>query len=57
MDSDRVKGAIKTKVGEAKQAAGRATGDEKMRQEGTAQKTEGKVQNAIGGVKDALRGK
>ncbi len=57
MDSDRVKGAVKKKVGELKEGAGKAMGDEKLRQEGKAEKTAGAVQNAVGGVKDALRGK
>jgi uncharacterized protein YjbJ (UPF0337 family) len=57
MDADRVKGAAKKKVGEVKEAAGKALGDEKLRQEGNAEKAAGTVQNAVGGVKDALRGK
>jgi uncharacterized protein YjbJ (UPF0337 family) len=31
------------------------TGDEKLKAEGRAEQVEGKVQNAVGGVKDALR--
>jgi uncharacterized protein YjbJ (UPF0337 family) len=57
MDADRVKGAVKKKVGQVKEATGKALGDEKLRQEGNAEKTAGTVQNAVGGVKDALRGK
>jgi uncharacterized protein YjbJ (UPF0337 family) len=57
MDSDRVKGAVKTKVGEAKEVAGKALGDEKLRQEGNTEKNVGKVQNTLGGLKDAIRGK
>jgi uncharacterized protein YjbJ (UPF0337 family) len=31
------------------------TGDAKIEAEGTAEKAEGKVQNSVGGVKDAVR--
>ena len=57
MDADRIKGAVKKKAGEAKEATGKALGDEKLRQQGNADKAAGTVQNAVGGVKDALRGK
>jgi uncharacterized protein YjbJ (UPF0337 family) len=57
MDADRVKGAVKKKAGQIKEATGKALGDEKLRQEGNAEKTAGTVQNAVGGIKDALRGK
>ena len=36
---------------------GKAVGDAKLEGEGNADKTEGKVQNAVGGLKDALKGK
>jgi uncharacterized protein YjbJ (UPF0337 family) len=32
-------------------------GDAKLQSDGKADKVEGKVQNAIGGLKDALKGK
>jgi uncharacterized protein YjbJ (UPF0337 family) len=32
-------------------------GDSKMESEGNADQVKGKVQNAIGGIKDTLRGK
>jgi uncharacterized protein YjbJ (UPF0337 family) len=57
MDSDRVKGAVKTKIGGAKEVAGKVLGDEKLRKEGKAEKTVGKVQNTVGGIKDTVRGK
>ena len=41
--------------GKIKEAAGDITGDEKMKTEGKADQVEGKVQNAVGGVKDTLR--
>jgi len=56
MDHDRVKGAVKDKVGKAKEAAGKVFGDEKLKREGQADQIKGKAQNIVGGVKDALRG-
>jgi uncharacterized protein YjbJ (UPF0337 family) len=40
-----------------KEVAGKVTGDSKLEAEGKAGQVAGKVQNAIGGVKDTLRGK
>jgi uncharacterized protein YjbJ (UPF0337 family) len=57
MDKDRIKGSVKQVKGTLKQAAGKAVGDTKLQSEGKATKVEGKVQNAIGGLKDTLRGK
>ena len=34
-----------------------ATGDKKLEGEGKADKTGGKIRNAVGGMKDALRGR
>lgn len=56
MDKDRIKGSVKQVVGSAKQAVGKAVGDKRLEAEGVAQKVEGKVQSAIGGLKDNLRG-
>jgi uncharacterized protein YjbJ (UPF0337 family) len=41
--------------GSIKEAIGKVTGDAKLETEGKADKVEGKVQNAVGGVKDAVR--
>jgi uncharacterized protein YjbJ (UPF0337 family) len=57
LDKDRVDGAVKKKVGEVKEAAGKALGDEKMKREGQTDQASGTVQNAVGGIKDAIRGK
>ncbi len=54
-DHDRVEGAAKNMGGEIKEAAGKLTGDEKLKAEGRADQVEGKVQNAVGGLKDTLR--
>ena len=40
-----------------KEAAGKVFGDKKLETEGKTEKAAGKVQNAIGGLKDAVRGK
>jgi uncharacterized protein YjbJ (UPF0337 family) len=55
MDKDRVAGSAKQAVGAVKEAAGKATGDAKLKSEGAADKTAGKIQNAVGGAKDAVR--
>lgn len=55
MDSDRIKGAAKEKTGELKKAAGKLTGDEKLKREGQSDELRGKVQNTVGGLKDAAR--
>ena len=56
MDKDRIEGSAKQVKGSIKEAAGKALGDAKLEGEGKADKTAGKIQNAVGGVKDALRG-
>ena len=42
-------------AGAVKEGLGKVTGDKKWEAEGAAQKSAGKVQNAVGGVKDAIR--
>ncbi len=54
-DHDRVEGAGKNVGGKLKEAAGKVTGDEKLKAEGRADQMEGKVQNTVGGVKDSVR--
>jgi uncharacterized protein YjbJ (UPF0337 family) len=57
MDKDRIAGSEKQIKGSVKEAVGKATGDAKLKASGQADKTAGRIQNAIGGAKDALRGK
>lgn len=57
MDKDRIKGSAEQAKGTVKEIAGKVTGDAKLESEGKADKVAGKVQNAIGGLKDTLRGK
>ena len=56
MDKDRVVGSAKQIKGTVKQVVGKAVGDTKLELEGKADKIEGQVQNAVGGLKDTLRG-
>jgi uncharacterized protein YjbJ (UPF0337 family) len=55
MDKDRIEGSAKQAGGAIKETAGKALGDKKMETEGAAKKAEGKVQNAVGGLKDKVR--
>ena len=57
MDKDRIKGSAQQAKGVAKEAIGKLTGDAKLEAEGKADKAAGKLQNAVGGLKDTLRGK
>lgn len=55
-DHDRIEGAGKELGGKMKEAAGKVTGDEKLKADGRADQVEGKVQNTVGGIKDTLKG-
>jgi len=55
MDKDRIGGAAKQAKGAVKEAAGKVLGDAKLTAEGKSDKVEGKIQNAIGGLKDTLK--
>ena len=54
-DPDRIDGSVKKMGGNLKEAAGSVLGDEKLKREGQADQTEGKLQNAWGGAKDKAR--
>jgi uncharacterized protein YjbJ (UPF0337 family) len=56
MDKDRIAGTVRQAKGAVKQGIGKVTGDAKTEAEGAAEKTAGKIQNAVGGAKDAIRG-
>lgn len=56
MDKDRIAGSTKVVKGEVKTVVGKAVGDSKLESEGKADKIEGKIQNALGGLKDTIRG-
>jgi uncharacterized protein YjbJ (UPF0337 family) len=55
MNKDRVEGSAKQAKGALKEAVGKATGNRRMQAKGVADKAEGKVQNAVGGVKDKVK--
>jgi uncharacterized protein YjbJ (UPF0337 family) len=55
MDKDRIEGAAHRVKGALKEGVGKITGDAKTQTEGAAEKAAGKVQNAVGGAKDAVR--
>lgn len=57
MDDDRVEGSMKKMKGDLKEGVGKLTGDSKLQAEGKGDKVGGKIQNAVGGIKDALTGK
>ena len=57
MDKDRIKGSAEQAKGAVKETFGKVLGDKKLETDGKADKAAGKVQNAIGGLKDAVRGK
>lgn len=57
MDKDRVKGSAQQAKGAVKKAIGKVTGDSKLEAEGRADKAAGQARNALGGLKDTLRGK
>ncbi len=57
MDKDRVAGSGKQAGGSIKEGVGKLTGDKKVEGEGMVKKVEGKIQNAVGGIKDAIKGK
>jgi uncharacterized protein YjbJ (UPF0337 family) len=56
MDKDRIEGSGKQAKGSIKEKVGKVLGDAKLEGEGKADKTEGKVQNTFGSLKDTLRG-
>ena len=56
-NEDRIAGSAKQVKGAIKEVVGKAVGDAKLQSEGKADKTAGKIQNAIGSLKDTLKGK
>lgn len=51
---DKAKGLANEAVGNAKQAIGKATGNDRLRAEGALQERKGEAQNLKGSVKGAL---
>ena len=57
MDKDRIDGIANKAGGAIKEGVGKLVGDKKMETEGQAQQVKGKIENAVGGAKDAIRDK
>jgi uncharacterized protein YjbJ (UPF0337 family) len=57
VDKDRIRGSAEQAKGKVKEVVGKVTGDSKLESEGKSDRLKGKVQNAVGGLKDTLRGK
>jgi uncharacterized protein YjbJ (UPF0337 family) len=55
MDKDRIAGTAKEVKGSVKEAVGKVVGDAKLQSDGKAEQTAGKIQNAVGGMKDTVR--
>jgi uncharacterized protein YjbJ (UPF0337 family) len=55
MDKDRIEGIARQVGGSIKEGVGKLTGDAKLQGEGAAERAAGKIQNAVGGVKDSAR--
>jgi uncharacterized protein YjbJ (UPF0337 family) len=55
MDKDRINGAADQAKGAVKETIGKAVGDTKLETEGKADKLKGKVESAVGGLKDTAR--
>lgn len=56
MNKDRIAGSAKQFKGSVKETLGKAVGDAKLEAEGKSDQVEGKIQNAVGSLKDAMRG-
>ena len=55
MNKDRIEGVAKQADGKLKETIGKVVGDTKLQSDGIAEVAAGKVQNAVGGLKDALK--
>ncbi|MGC1423757.1 MAG: CsbD family protein [Terracidiphilus sp.] len=54
MNSDDIKGTIDDATGRAKRQVGEWTGDTKTQADGAAQQVKGKIEKAVGSVRDAV---
>ena len=55
MHKDQVEGGMKDAKGKIKEAAGKATDNERLEAEGNMDQAEGKVQKTVGDAKEGLR--
>jgi len=56
MDEDRIAGSAQQAKGKVEAAAGRLTGETKLRVEGRTDETAGMLRSSAGGVKDTASG-
>ena len=56
MNKDEAKGKFDQAKGKVKQGIGKATGDERMHDEGVADEASGEVQEGVGKLKDKVGG-
>jgi uncharacterized protein YjbJ (UPF0337 family) len=54
-DQNRINGSTNQLKGSIKQTAGNLTGDQKLQNEGMLDKAKGKIESAVGSVKDTFR--
>jgi len=54
MSTNRIEGAIDKGIGAAKEAVGKATGNERLQAEGLVQKAKGDLQNKVGQAQDKI---
>ena len=54
MSKNRIEGAAKKVTGSIKEAAGKVTGNDRLRVKGAVEKAVGTVQNAVGKAQDKL---
>jgi len=54
MSKERIEGAAQKAIGAAKQAVGKAVGNERLQVEGVADKIVGSTKEAVGKAKDAI---
>jgi uncharacterized protein YjbJ (UPF0337 family) len=55
MADQHVEGAVNTAKGTANEGVGKLTGDKKLETKGKVQKVQGKAQDGLGDVQDAVR--
>jgi uncharacterized protein YjbJ (UPF0337 family) len=55
MSDQHVKGALSTTKGSVNEGVGKLTGDKKLETKGKVQKVQGKAQDGLGDVQDAVR--
>ena len=57
VDKDRTAGGAKKATGKIKEGIGKLAGNKRLKNEGKAEKTGGKIQGKVGQAKDKVRNK